>query len=136
MHWFHFCFGTFSPTEIEPLYIVDHQGLGLHGATGLVLDDHDRIFIADTGHHRIVICTPEGFYISHFSSEGDGVGQLKRPCGLDMTYDGTLVVADFGNKRLQLFGSMREQARLDESVALQTPTKDPKNNLLIETDEK
>jgi hypothetical protein len=29
---------------------------------------------------------------------------LKRPCGLDITNDGTVVVTDPGNKRLQLFG--------------------------------
>lgn len=40
--------------------------------------------------------------------EGSGPGELKRPCGLDITNDGTLIVADSGNKRIQLFGSVRE----------------------------
>jgi hypothetical protein len=86
------------------LYIVDENGLGLEGASGLTVDSHDRIFISDTNHNRIVICTPEGCYISSFGTEGDSLGQLKRPCGLDITHDGTLVVTEPGNKRLQLFG--------------------------------
>lgn len=96
-------------TYIEPLYILDHDGLGLKGASGIALDSADRIFISDTGHNRIVICTPEGSYIGHFGSEGNGPGELKQPCGLDITNDGTVVVADSGNKRIQLFGSIREQ---------------------------
>jgi len=90
------------------LYILDTDGLGLHGASGIAVDGDDRIFIADTGHHRIVICTSDGSYITHFGMEGSGPGELKRPCGLDITNDGTLIVADSGNKRIQLFGSVRE----------------------------
>jgi len=112
------------PTYVEPLYIIDNDGLGLQGASGLAIDSHDRIFISDTGHHRIVICTPEGSYITHFGIEGDGPGELKRPCGLDITNDGTIVVADSGNKRLQLFGSIREQTMEDNT--------DDKNILLID----
>ena len=96
------------PTYADPLYILDTDGLGLHGASGIAVDGDDRIFIADTGHHRIVICTSDGSYITHFGMEGSGPGELKRPCGLDITNDGTLIVADSGNKRIQLFGSVRE----------------------------
>ncbi len=111
-------------TYVDPLYIIDNDGLGLKGASGVTIDSHDRIFISDTGHHRIVICTPEGSYITHFGVEGSGPGELKRPCGLDVTNDGTIVVADSGNKRLQLFGSIREQTIEDKT--------DDKNILLID----
>ncbi|CAM2706194.1 unnamed protein product [Rotaria socialis] len=99
-----------GPTYVECFTIVDNDGLGLRGASGIAIDSEDRIFISDTGHHRIVICTPEGTYITHFGMEGSEPGELKRPCGLDITIDGTIIVADSGNKRLQLFGSVLEQA--------------------------
>jgi hypothetical protein len=118
----------YRPTYVEPLYVLDNDGLGLLGASGIAIDAHDRIFISDTGHHRIIICTPEGSYISHFGMEGDGPGQLKRPCGLDITTDGTVVIADSGNKRLQLFGSMREQT-LHEAKPLTEKVDDVKNLL-------
>ncbi|CAF3691621.1 unnamed protein product [Adineta steineri] len=101
---------TNGEVYVDALYITDNDGLGLLGASGIAIDHNDRIFISDTGHNRIVICTPEGGYITHFGTEGSGPGELKRPCGLDITADGTIVVADSGNKRLQLFGSIREQA--------------------------
>ncbi len=94
---------------------MDENGLGLEGASGLAVDTHDRIFISDTAHQRIVICTPEGGYITSFGREGDGLGELKRPCGLDITSDGILVVTDPGNKRLQLFGLTQEQTVADNN---------------------
>lgn len=94
---------------VDPLYIIDGNGLGIEGASGLAVDAHDRIFISDTVHHRIVICTPEGGFITSFGTEGVDLGQFKRPCGLDLTSNGTLVVTDPGNKRLQLFGIKQEQ---------------------------
>ncbi|CAF1159553.1 unnamed protein product [Rotaria sordida] len=100
---------TNGPVYVNPLYITDTNGLGLDNASGLAIDTHDRIFISDTDHHRIVICTPDGYFITSFGMEGCGLGQLKRPCGLDITNDGTVVVTDSGNKRIQLFGLIRER---------------------------
>lgn len=98
---------------VNPIQIFDENGLGLEGASGLAIDSQDRIYISDTGHNRIVICTPEGFFITSFGTEGDGLGQLKRPCGLDVTNDGTIVITDPGNKRLQLFGLIVEQSPVE-----------------------
>lgn len=114
---------TSRATDVEPLYILDNDGLGIQGGNGIVLDAQDRIFISDTGHHRIVICTAEGSYIAHFGTEGDQAGQLKLPCGLAITSDGTLVVADSGNKRLQLFGSSHDQTASEvNKESLKTPS--------------
>ena len=97
------------------MYILDENGLGLEGASGLAVDIHNRIFISDTAHHRIVICTPKGSFITSFGTEGGDLGQLKRPCGLDITKNGTVVVTDPGNKRLQLFGFTEEQKLVDNN---------------------
>ena len=99
----------FRRTYIEPLWISDENGLGLHGASSLAVDIHDRIFIADTLNHRIVICTPEGTYITSFGTHGTGLGQLDTPRGIDVAEDGSVIVAELGNKRLQIFGSVRRE---------------------------
>ena len=100
---------------VDPFYVVDEHGLGIQGASGLAVDSSDRIFISDTAHHRVVICTPEGGFITSFGQEGTELGQFKRPCGLDITTDGTLVVADPGNKRLQIFGTKQQQQPVEEN---------------------
>ena len=123
-------FYFYRQTNVEPLYILDNDGLDLQGASGIAIDSDDRIFISDTGHNRIVICASDGSYIGHFGVEGSGPGELKQPCGLDITEDGTIVVADSGNKRLQLFGSIREQVVQEKKPPVEKP--DDKNNLLID----
>ncbi|CAF2067472.1 unnamed protein product [Rotaria magnacalcarata] len=99
-----------GPIYVTPLVITDTNGLGVENASGLAVDTHDRIFISDTGHHRIVICTPDGSYLTSFGTEGDQAGQLKRPCGLDIKIDGTVIVTDPGNKRIQFFGLIPDEA--------------------------
>lgn len=106
------------PVYVDPLYIMDENGLNIDGASGLAVDTHNRIFISDTNHHRIVICTPEGSFITSIGTEGDGLDQLKRPCGLDVSPDGILVVTEPGNKRLHLFGLMKDQPNVDNSTPL------------------
>nr|ACD88957.1 NHL repeat containing protein [Adineta vaga] len=112
---------------VNPFFISDENELGLDNAAGLAVDDQDRIFISDTGHHRIVICTSDGNYITSFGTEGDGIGQLKRPCGLDITNDGTVIVTDPGNKRLQLFGVIQNKSSNEKS--------DDRSNLLINAED-
>ncbi|CAF1403836.1 unnamed protein product [Adineta ricciae] len=95
---------------VDPYFILDRNGLGLDNAAGLAVDGQDRIFISDTNHHRIVICTSDGHFITSVGTEGSELGRLKRPCGLDVTDDGTIIVTDAGNKRLQLFGLVHAES--------------------------
>ena len=68
-----------------------------------------------------MICTREGNYITHIGMEGSGPGELNRPYGLDVTNDGTIVVTDGGNKRLQLFGIIPERDDDDRNILLIEP---------------
>ena len=97
-------------TYVEPYFVLDQNGLGLDNAAGLAVDGQDRIFISDTNHHRIVICSSDGHFITSVGTEGSELGRLKRPCGLDVTDDGTIIVTDTGNKRLHLFGLVRAES--------------------------
>lgn len=116
---FIYSYNTFRPTYISPIAITDANGLGLENASGLAVDSKDRIFISDTGHNRIIVCTPDGSYLTSFGTEGNGPGQLKRPCGLDVTDDGTVVVTDPGNKRIQLFGLVQEGSEQENNTSEQ-----------------
>ena len=120
-------------TYVDPYYIVDEHGLGIHGASGLAVDAHDQIFISDTNHDRIVMCASDAAYIGSFGTTGHGPDQLKRPCGLDITQDGTLIVADAGNKRLQIFGDISEPAPVykEPSVNEQDTPRQAEHDLFV-----
>lgn len=44
-----------------------------------------------------------------FGGQGTSIGCLNRPCGIDLMEDGTIVVADSGNRRIHLFGIAKQQ---------------------------
>ena len=71
---------------------------------GLVLVD-DTLYVTDSSLHRVqMFAASTGKYIGQFGgSRGEGHGQLSTPLGI--TYDGKdrILVADFNNRRVQVF---------------------------------
>jgi len=71
----------------------------------LFIDEHDRIYIADTGNHRIVVVDPEGEHSFTIGEPGKSPqeGTLSEPQGVYADKDGNIYVADTGNQRIALF---------------------------------
>ena len=63
----------------------------------------ERIYVADSGNHRIAVFDFEGKYIYSIGREGQGPGEFLRPTGICLLPDSGLAVADFGNTRIQIF---------------------------------
>ena len=57
---------------------------------------------------------------------------MKQPWGLDVTPDGTVIVTDPGNKRLQLFGLIPEEPPTENN--LKAGTSDTNNALADDTE--
>lgn len=78
----------------------------------VALGDDERLFIADSGNHRIQIFSPEGKSIGCFGKLGSGPGELRNPGGVVLGLQGELYVADTGNDRVEVFdaqgGFLRE----------------------------
>jgi len=62
-----------------------------------------RIYVADSGNHRIAAFDFAGCYLKSFGQEGQGPGEFNRPTGICILPDFRLAVADFGNTRIQIF---------------------------------
>ena len=65
--------------------------------------DGRELFITDACNHRIVVTDPQGHWRRTFGSAGREPGQLAYPYGLEMLRDGSILVAEFGNNRIQHF---------------------------------
>jgi DNA-binding beta-propeller fold protein YncE len=65
--------------------------------------DGTELFITDACNHRVVVTDAEGHWLRWFGVAGREPGQLAYPYGLEMLFDGTIVVAEFGNNRIQHF---------------------------------
>lgn len=63
----------------------------------------DALWMAEHEHHRIRSVGLDGRQRAVFGVEGTGPGELRFPWALAVAPDGTLVVADLGNYRVQRF---------------------------------
>lgn len=77
---------------------------GLLQAGGIAAAPGGRFYVADTGHHRIAVITPDGSVERAFGRFGNGPAELNQPrdvalnAGRDRVY-----VADRANRRLAVF---------------------------------
>lgn len=72
-------------------------------AQSMVVDEEDRIWVADSCNHRIQIFDTEGRLLGLWGSQGRQPGQLYYPYDLVLAPDGLVYVAEFGNHRVQRF---------------------------------
>jgi DNA-binding beta-propeller fold protein YncE len=75
--------------------------LSLSEPEGLRFDAHNHLYLADTGHNRILELTTAGRIIRTWGKKGSGPGQFDAPESATVDAVGNLYVADFNNRRLQ-----------------------------------
>ena len=64
----------------------------------------DRLYVSDQNLHLVqYFSATTGQYIGQFGSEGNGNGQFSLPRGMSTDGKGNILVADFNNKRVQVF---------------------------------
>lgn len=94
----------FSRGRTESAYGTEGSGEGQVLAPSSVYVTLDgRIFVADTGNHRVQIFGPDGAFIYAFGKNGTKSGQFNSPQGIAVSSRGMILVADTLNNRVQIF---------------------------------
>jgi DNA-binding beta-propeller fold protein YncE len=75
---------------------------GLHNPSGLALLD-DRLLIADSQQHQIVVCDLKGKFINAFGRRGRGPGEFNFPTHVSVDSSNHIYVTDSMNYRVQVF---------------------------------
>lgn len=73
----------------------------LYQPEAVVETNGHELFVLDSGNHRIVVFDEEGEVDRFIGSIGSSPGRFLSPTGMDVDEDGTVIVADFGNQRVQ-----------------------------------
>ncbi|MGE0827108.1 MAG: NHL repeat-containing protein [Candidatus Binatia bacterium] len=84
---------------------------GWYGPRGIAIHHDGRVAITDTGHKRIVISEPTMADVRVIGGTGKLPGLLDEPVGITWVGD-YLLVADTGNRRLQLFDTNGQVQRI------------------------
>jgi len=84
-----------------------HLGNWWAGPEGnLAIDAAGRIYVPDTGNHRIQVFNPNGSYFTTFGSYGNGPNQFDCPAGVAISpVNGDIFVVDRCNQRIQVYTS-------------------------------
>jgi sugar lactone lactonase YvrE len=77
------------------------EGQGPYGLNGLAVDPAGNLYVADTGRNRILVYAPNGTFIRQFGRRGTGLGEFVQPMSMAFLPDGSLVVSDWENSRLE-----------------------------------
>ena len=81
-------------------------------------DTNNRVYVCDTGNHRITILNHDLTFHSSFGIKGSDPGQFSRPAGISVDTTGNVLVADDDNKRIQVFDA---SGRYLSSITHTTP---------------
>ena len=99
---------TFTPSTRQDLLRVRVGGVGipemigkpiniiseLNEPRGIAVSDNGDIVVAERDAHRITILNKAGKKVRSFGTEGTKKGQFTHPCGVAITNDGQILVAD------------------------------------------
>ncbi len=91
------------------LYQAELTGLSEPG--GVAIARSGRIFVADSGNHRIRVFDSTGESVASFGGRGEDPGMLLFPRDVCISGSGEVVVADTGNHRVQVFSVEGELLR-------------------------
>lgn len=100
----------YAEGELTPSPILTLNESGVAGAgegqfsapRNLAVGPNGRIFVADSGNHRIQVFTETGEFITTWGEFGPGPGQFNEPWGI-VADDSFVYVADTWNHRIQKF---------------------------------
>lgn len=84
-----------------------------------------EIMVLDSKHGLVKVFDKDGNFERGFAGEGNETGRLNSPQGMILEHDGSLLVADTGNHRLQKFDSIGKP--------MDFPTVDSNGDLLFKT---
>jgi DNA-binding beta-propeller fold protein YncE len=76
----------------------------LYGPRGVAIAPDRRVWVADTGNHRVVSYDALLQDRRTVGGRGSGPGQFSSPVGIAASPSGTIYVADTGNRRIQVLG--------------------------------
>ena len=96
--------------RVEPERTIDLKPLAPYGPNGLGVDQRGNLYVADTGRDRVLVFDTSGRLVNTIGDSGRDLGKLRQPMGVAIAPDGSLLVADWENGRVERWNAQMEPA--------------------------
>jgi sugar lactone lactonase YvrE len=83
----------------------------LYGPRGIAVAPDGRVWVSDTGNHRVVSYGPDLSEPKFYGHKGSGPDEFSSPVGIAVAPNGDVYVADTSNKRIRVLGPNGESRR-------------------------
>lgn len=83
--------------------IYGFEGDLLRRPTGVAVDSQGRIFVADTGKHRIVVFDRNGNFVNQFGDPGEGQYNIKNPIAVAVAPDNRVYILSKTLKKIVIY---------------------------------
>jgi len=101
----------FRGARREPFVLFGRTGSRdgeLNRPEGLDVGADGRVYVADSGNHRIQIFSGDGQWLKTYGKAGHGVGEMSYPYDVRLDREGRQYVCEFGGSRIQVFDAANQ----------------------------
>jgi sugar lactone lactonase YvrE len=101
--------GKTPAVALQPVRVLgdvdsDDEAIAFHMPSGLAIDDQGRLYVLDSGNHRVQVFSPEGKYLKTIGRKGQGPGEFFMPSSIGLGPKGALFVGERQAARIQEIG--------------------------------
>lgn len=101
--------GKAPAVSLQPVRVLgdvdsDDEAIAFHMPSDLALDAQGRLYILDTGNHRVQVFGADGKFIKTIGRQGQGPGEFFMPNAIDFDAQGNLYVCESQAARIQAIG--------------------------------
>ncbi|HHB90090.1 MAG TPA: hypothetical protein ENK60_02140 [Anaerolineae bacterium] len=93
----------------------------LQHPAGVAVDEDGRVYVADSGNHRVVVLDAQGAFLDAWGEEGEAPGQFIEPVDVAITPDEGIAVLDAARGVVALWEEGEFQDELGRDLALYHP---------------
>ncbi len=89
--------------QFVPSFAQKANGEKLSCPYSIAIDSNDTVYVSENGPHYVSVFNSQGAYVTTFGGEGSDQAKFKHIYGMAVDHNDSLVLADEGNNRLQVF---------------------------------
>jgi sugar lactone lactonase YvrE len=120
--------GKAPAVSLQPVRVLgdvdsDDEAIAFHMPSGLAVDAQGRLYVLDSGNHRVQVFGTDGKFLKTIGRQGQGPGEFYMPNAIDFDAQGNLYICESQAARIQAIapdGKVARTLKLTEGAVGET----------------